>query len=134
MTEQEIIEGNKLIAEFMGHQKYATYGYIIHEDGTYPAVDEHWHEQESFRGSKGKRFTPSTMMLYISHKDLHYDDSWDWLMPVVKKCYRLQYKQGWKKVNCIQHCLTSYDFMSDIAIEIVWEEVIKFINWYNTTN
>jgi hypothetical protein len=105
MKVEEIIEGNKLIAEFMGFKSYYYSG------------------ESNMVEVSGKMKSLNSWAKYHS--------SWDWLMPVVNKCYNLQYKQGWKKENCIQYCLASYDFMSDIAIIIVWEEVVRFITWYN---
>ena len=57
MSEQEIIEGNKLIAEFMG------YKFI-----------EDWHQYW--------RLSDKHLLL---ENELKYHSSWDWLMPVVEK-------------------------------------------------
>jgi hypothetical protein len=96
MKPNKIIEGNILIAEFMGvnHTTYA-------------------------RDSK-----PTEL-------DLRFERSWDMLMLVLNKCYMLQMGEGWSKCNCIQYCLSGEDFMRKDSIKTVYEEVLKFIQWYN---
>lgn len=59
MSEQEIIEGNKLIAKFL-------YRHLYEDDG----IDS-WIEES------GK------VLFYL--EDAKYHSSWDWLMPVVSK-------------------------------------------------
>ena len=54
------MKDNKLIAEFMGHDTYESNGYIM------------------VRYSDNNERTL---------QDTHYHTSWDWLMPVVEKCY-----------------------------------------------
>ena len=65
MTDKEIIEGNKLIAEFMG---------LNYED----VVKDIWYnyQQLGYRNSDFMNF-PENYKFYHS--------SWDWLMPVVEK-------------------------------------------------
>ncbi len=61
MSEEEIIEGNKLIAEFMGLKYYLDYGYF-HDTYFSQAVE-----------MSEEIYTPI------------YHSSWDWLMPVINK-------------------------------------------------
>lgn len=60
MTPEEIIEGNKLIAEFMGYEKHPTIEDCLRD----PQKSEH-------------------NFMHPSH--LKYHSSWDWLMPVIEK-------------------------------------------------
>jgi len=109
MSDNEIVEGNLLIAKFM--------------DGNRSKVD-----------GKGKwmRFPEPTHGHYsFRYNNLQYDQSWDWLMPVIQKIKQLQ----WDSVK-------NYDlgFEADLVlrleiwtpIEQVWKAVIDFIKWHNS--
>ena len=102
--DKTIIEGNKLIAEFMG---------VSHA-----AVD-------------------SNLYYYVngdSYDALKYHISWDWLHPVVDKIKDFE-----------DECDNNTFFSDDISnqrifgvsifgsINYVWQAVIEFITWYNTT-
>lgn len=65
--------------------------------------------------------------------ELAYHKSWDWLIPVARKCYKKSLHRGWSKVNCIDYCLNARDFLYDeeLALETVWKEVTTWIEWYN---
>lgn len=114
----EILEGNKLIAEFMGWQ--------LVEGVTW---ESNW--QNDKKEMVGKDFS----------SDLLFHSSWDWLMPVVEKIEsfdcksidcrfkieRYQCKVYYNTVNMI------YD-RSNIGtskINSVWIAAIRFIKWYN---
>ena len=113
MSEQEIIEGNKLIAEFMG-----------------------------IRITKSKYGCnhPLVTCSYPDYSNLKYHSSWDWLMPVVSKIgkmYEDLVKNAYKTKTTI-----SYDIDStyadvicrNVTIDIghLFERVVAFIKWYNT--
>ena len=91
---KEIATGNILIAKFMGEQI----------------------EPNMFPYCMVRRYD-----VYIR---AFYEDSWDWLMPVVEKIG-----------NIPQH---GYSFKRDldgglfIGIENVWRIVVEFIEWYNS--
>lgn len=121
MTEQEIIEGNKLIAEFMGDYRAK---YKVSND-----------------------YTLANAML----KTLKYHSSWDWLMPVVEKIkdvmtlgyfnidstWHDELRQEWviqwsNSSPSRSFCIKRSDFKRDIKlIELVWLAVIEFFKWYN---
>lgn len=108
-----IIENNKLIAQFMGakfknHSSYETYSFDDFKTQTFISV-------------------------------LQYDKKWDWLMPVVSKCdvirkeMELKYHgvdsdlddpKGWRAWN-----YRSINLSTDISR--VFKSTVKFINWYN---
>lgn len=75
MAEQEIIEGNKLIAEFMGLKPF--------QDSRYGTL---WPDP---LGSKTSQF------------DLKYHTSWDWLKPVIDEIflYAIAYPEQVKPVR-----------------------------------
>ncbi len=110
MKTEEVIENNKLIAEFMGH---------ITSDNL-----------ESVCGFRGQEIFPFA--------DLEYHTSWDWLMPVVEKIETYlwvfsisglkieyatidQYKKGDSQVFPVP----------GKKIIAVYEAVVFFIKWYN---
>ena len=132
MNEQEILEGNKLIAEFMG--------WVCQTDPT-----ERW-----FGCWFDNRLRKSD-----SKNPLLFHISWDWLMPVLIKIGSLEIDDGdvyWNlqkddfslvvgkcsggmSVECYYY---SYLFESDYtniinngSIKSVWAMVIQFIKWYN---
>lgn len=65
MTEQEILEGNKLIAEFMGMTKTAVY----------------WHFPEGFNIRGAGRWEDKKQIAEY----LYFNESYDWLLPVLNK-------------------------------------------------
>ena len=73
MKESEIIEGNKLIAEFMGWK--IDYRHSSFTDGK---------PNEVLVSPDGKTVLRTHNELYR----LQYYESWDWLMPVVEKIVR----------------------------------------------
>lgn len=73
MSDEEILEGNKLIAEFMGGKYYPNGG---------------WSEWQFPDGGK-----PSI---------LYYNSSWDWIMPVVDKIMMMQNNPDEKIIDFIK--------------------------------
>lgn len=126
MTQTEILENNKLVAEFMDC--------IIKKKNTdyiYKVFDDYW-------------------TIY----GLKYHKSWKWLMPVVEKI-ELLYNEGidfnilsdgviiyqlrdvdigqlHNPVEIIR--LTSAEISFDNKIQVVWLAIINFIKWYNEEN
>ena len=79
MEQKEIIEGNKLIAEFMNLK------YINWNDEcmlwTHKSFIEDFTDVNNF--SKDSKFDWENSL--PQSKNLYYNTSWDWLMPVVEK-------------------------------------------------
>lgn len=113
MDKQEILEGNKIIAEFLGIPKCGR----CEDCGGYqysPAVI----------------FLPSEMM---------YSENWDWIMPVVIKIIselrtdfyidRMNYDNFF--VGLGTDGTYSQNERNDSAIDGVFKSVIGFIKWYN---
>src|SRR5882757_2833016 len=79
MTQDEILKGNKLIAEFMGHKmennvSFLENGKYIKRDAYY--IPEHQYLSEDNQFDLDCIYTPQTMK---------YHTSGDWLMPVLLK-------------------------------------------------
>lgn len=160
MTREEILEGNKLIAEFIG--LYEEHRYINIESGNFCK-----------RESDSTYLEPTTVRTngknqYVS---LKYHFSWDWLIPVVEKIELLGYTTSFKTQYCrinpieglyYEHIVKSlwsghtYRNLEDGVlpskennfhvlnigndtnpinkIEMIYLCVINFIKWYNETN
>jgi hypothetical protein len=106
------IEGNKLIAEFMG-AKTDTYG--------------RWY------------YTPRVNNLYFlgdDVKEFKYHSSWDWLMLVVEKIEAIENSDDYEVDifgNCCQiGTLDENSAVGKTKIEAVWLAVIQFIEWFNS--
>lgn len=130
MPEQEIIEGNKLIAEFM---KFPSNKHL-----------ENWVDvPNEYISIYGKHFGIGFNCKF--HK------SWDWLMPVVEKIkdvitlgyfnidstWHDELRQEWviqwsNSSPSRSFCIKRSDFKKDIRlIELLWFAVVEFIKWYN---
>lgn len=114
MNQEQLLEGNKLIAKFDGWVHFPTpknkgNGYWNNEKRGFA----HW-SLDSFK----------------------YHSSWDWLMPVVGKINKLFDEES---DNWLGKCLDD-DFPKIIELRItesiksVYVHVIQFIQWYNTQN
>ena len=116
IQEQQIIEGNKLIAEFMGY--YCLNEYARHEQ----------------HGS------------VVNYSEMEYRTSWGWLMPVVEKIESEQgcIIEMWLslgkgcRINRLQPkgstpITIPFIAESNSLIECVYSAVIQFITWYTTT-
>lgn len=122
MEKETIVNGNRLIAEFMGAvvnpkwQDETTYTYTIapSESSSY-----HW--------------TPDTM---------RYHESWEWLMPVVEKIESLEkvdytilyaeHKNIYQfEINLKYDTDSTFNVITENKIESIYTCVVEFIEWYN---
>jgi len=104
MSEQEITEGNKLIAEFMGG---AIKGNIVTFNGGWENNNQHW------------------------ITGLQYHTSWDWLMPVYFKLRKIRLatsqRMMWGKyIGGILQAISEEDNPSP-----VFRKAVLAIKWYN---
>ena len=116
MKNQEIIEGNMLIVEFMGYNcpNSSTSSFYIEDhnrvtgmNGRYDFTD-HWYTLE----------------------EVEYYTSWDWLIPVIDKITSMQEYPDFKIHTSFQF----HDggiYINTKYIENTWEQVVEFIKWYN---
>lgn len=125
MTEQEIINGNKLIAEFIG-------GKIFDNKKT---------------GSVIKNlFINNTNKIIYHESKLQFHISDEWIKPVLDKISLLGFKWIINDNSCIMHnkdnifgtaafdtiiTSPSYKTAQSERILNVWKTIIQFINWYN---
>ena len=59
---------------------------------------------------------------YYEDIELEYHNSWDWLMPVVQKCYKIDNEEGFDNL---------VDAVSTLDIDGTYLAVVEFINQYN---
>jgi hypothetical protein len=106
------MKNNKLIAEFMGAvgtPKYNPTEWDVYITGCLD-VDSDDENAQHF-------YTPDEMK---------YHTSWDWLMPVVQKCFDAQEPtEG-------QHYFINESLLT-MDIEVVYDRVVEFIKEYNRT-
>lgn len=102
MIRQEILDGNKLIAKFIG----------LPFDNEFYLISNVPHIRAS---------------CYFQLEALEYHTSWDWLMPVIDECRLLdedsEHGEPMLKVRL-------WMFITD-DIEMAWKEVVDFIIYYN---
>jgi hypothetical protein len=120
---KEIIEGNKLIAEFIGYQ-------ILHKKYQYRSFNSS--NESYFEESEGDIVCDKNgdeVNLYLDGdplfdlSELPFHSSWDLLMPVVEKCLTIPHEGNLHmKLN---------DALLTLNIKEVWLVVIEFIEWYN---
>lgn len=110
---KEIESGNRLIAEFMGYR-----------------LDDKF--SKAFKGIKLWTSSPDfdnplyKLLEGNELKQLYFHSSWDWLMPVVEKIKNISIEQFYEKKKVM-------NALYDVDINILWQAVVEFIKWYNTT-
>ena len=136
MTQEEIIAGNKLIAEFMGE---------LHKSGFInvfaPKIENLKENLYVVKSEPGER-----SLFYLGLAKYH--ESWDWLMPVVEKIEQMGFETeitcGIETINddrayefyheaCISDLSGSIveDGIGKSKIEAVWKTVVQFIKFHN---
>ena len=120
MEAKEIIEGNRLIAEFDGWE-------ILPNQGT----------------KKIEHFIKNGYRLSIN--DIYYHQYWDWIMPVVEKITSIDDGKFYIMISSVGIWCTTIgrDDISEqevasmggmTPIENTWYAVVNFIKWYNKSN
>ena len=119
MTQEEILEGNKLIAEFMGGI------YVRRED----LFDSHIIEEIIYNNNHPilKNNIKTTEHLY----HLRYHLSWDWLMPVVEKIELLGFFTRILDLGMGIEGDLIIERFGKTKLEGVYITIIEFIKWYN---
>ena len=133
MTHEEIIEGNKLIAEFLwgkqGNPEDRAPEWYIGEDLPYCDEDGYYQNVGA--------------MNPISSEIIQFHSSWDWLMPVVEKiinsnCSSAELCGEWY-LNSSKYSFSMLNDQTNSCegnsknslIEATWLAVVEFIKWYN---
>lgn len=125
MENKEILEGNKLIAEFMGIKnplfQFPTSGHgVPFAEGQYLGTD-------------GLAYYP---------EDMRYHSDWNWLMPVVDKIEQLPSSGGFFFTTIAYQHNIREAYVTEIygrffgrsensKLEATFMSVIGFIKWYN---
>ncbi len=111
MSNKEILEGNKIIAHWMGYKPY--------DNG-----DKNFNPEDWYCGNG---------IVYAQYKDLNYHASIDWLHPVWVKWRDINHFQGGNDFQTWQ------DFKQDICYKIMYRsveegfnELVKAITWYQS--
>lgn len=154
MTNTEIVEGNKLIAEFMGFvycEENVHDNYEPRMDNVYSKVPIEIFEDEGlkffkelpnpdFKKEKPEKWNPEFGLLNwqtLNHGQfmygvLEYHSSWSWLMPVVERIGNIPPNRFVIDNNeCKIIGDTKIKVFNASKILSVYECVIKFIKWYN---
>jgi hypothetical protein len=132
MTNEEIIQGNELIAGFMGWiktEKDLVFNSLINGVSS-NTVFKGWIRKE-VKYIKGVpifvvKANKSTDIEYL--RKLNYHSSWDSLMPVVEYCFN-RYESV--EDNRSNHQFILNDALLTLNILEVWKAVVNFIDWYN---
>ena len=106
MTEQEILNNNKIIAEFMGVKPCRT-----HPD------------KQCFLKIKDNN-NPSLQYFHL----LKYHKSWDWLIPVIDKIYS---SDDYVKYKDSLGQFSDGVFINIKFISSTYNNVVDYIKWYN---
>lgn len=109
----DIIESNKLIAEFMDFTYEKDLGWFDSE-GILPQIVIDINDGNCF-------------------DELLFDKSWNWLMPVVEKIENLHEDcDVWFYIaGCsINYCSILFDNNCDTKLEATYETIVEFIKWY----
>lgn len=116
MTQQEILEGNKLCAEFLEWKE----------------EDRSWYQTDSFI-----RYVVYSEHSNYPHKGLPFHRDWNWLMVVVKKCcesfehHQFDSEEYYHITEEIFHPDYSLSEFMNADIEAVFERVVQYIKWHN---
>jgi hypothetical protein len=60
-----------------------------------------------------------------------YHSSWDWLMPVYKKCYDIWVTNHLTEETCGEIFENIWLHLWKAEIDGVYDEIVYFIKWYN---
>lgn len=97
-------ENNRMIAEFIGWKPY---------NGLNPKWNGSFDTNSLF-----------PVNATVEKRELKFDTSWDWLMPVVEKIYSLEIED--------ELVLLVRDALAEANIKDTYQAVIQFIEWYNS--
>jgi len=123
MIEEEIIEGNKLIAEFVGLK----YGWWVSQQKPLTEDKKQWCDLD------GKTILGSRVYY---NKDLKFHNDWNWLILVVEKIEEPGYFCMINKWTSV-YTGSEIDRISITSVEgntkifNTWKACILFIEWYN---
>lgn len=131
--EKEILDGNRLIAEFMGYQMAIAKKDEPHFVGKGITCRSGFGESVYFKNEDE----------YKNFMNPKYHSSWDWLMPVVEKIENIKDTSGNYQFSFDlgrDFCIIRYNDLSgnpivasseqDNKLLSIWQAIVKFIQWY----
>lgn len=107
---KNVIDGNRLIAEFMGIKPKFMFGKWSWSDSPFFFTNQDTEEKAM-----------DSIVNYVK-----YSTSWDWLMPVVHKCLGMCHEL---ELNEWEISFSDKFFSCDIRV--MFDEVVEFIRWHN---
>ena len=151
MKQKQIIEGNKLIAKFMGYD-YVEIGYYGSDDETeWQRKYEKWKDRVGMH-SVGEYIVNIKKYKWHEWRKVAYNSSWDWLMPVVEKicpnkrgkdtnpvmitimpfCNGCKMQYNWRLPSFVENMCDRIEITREPTLLIAtWKVVVKYIKWYN---
>lgn len=133
MTPKEILDGNKLIAEFMG-MEYE------------PAKEVYDTAVQEPPFNQSERWLSLNGNITAIHYKLYYHENWSWLMPVVQKIEGLSFQfasynaphkcnvrisQGYIEIEGAGQKIFRNTSVEGSKINALWLAVVDFIEWNN---
>lgn len=121
MKDNEILEGNRLIAEFFGLKR----GFWVSVEK--PVTDD----KKQWCDLDGKTFLGSRVYY---DKTLLFHQSWDWIMPVVEKIEAIGYVIRISRLRCQIHTTNAKpicNIQSATKIEATYAAIVEFIKHHN---
>lgn len=147
MNCEEILIGNKKIAQFMGYTYFPHNMEGIKDPGWKTTADtsifRKFNDSYTFiKSVKGDDFV-KRKYLCRGHNDLKYDVDWNWIMEVVEKVQTIENGRFYLSVD--PWSITIFDYSNSPELEIVkcefeynvtlnmryFNTILEFINWYN---
>lgn len=116
-------ESNKLIAEFMGYQECPMKLYQMDDRFQFVNILSEYQDEDEYltieAGTRTIKFNP---------KDMKFNESWDWLMPVIEKCRESQIFGSQRLISNVDKRLLKLDLIA------TYRNVVDFIEWHNLNN
>jgi hypothetical protein len=113
------IEGNELIAEFMGLEAEQT----LLGEWVYARYERVFPHSDDER----------TRTEFYNLRELRYHNDWNWLMEVVCQVENTEGSKGYFE-NGVHIVDTSGLMVSPLNIRNVWSEIVDFIEYHNQLN
>lgn len=142
MTPKEIVEGEKIIAEFMDYEYVPASIPVDYSKISGWVKKKNSHSlYEWMMGDD--TIPPRRHHLGRTHYDLLFSNNWSWIMPVVKKLEKLDYVVIFYHGHCNIQTKDSFTNKSNNQWHIVTDDergdslralfiaLVEFIKWYN---
>lgn len=128
-------ENNKLIAEFMGYYQPAEVKDDLFSFEVYSSLDEC---KKDYPKDEISTYYNDDIENFQLVDEPKYDESWDWLMPVVEKIESLNYTTSIyhlpRTLNTVKIFSAGADVVGvngETKMQSLYKAVVEFIKWYN---